>query len=111
MSEPRKLYTAGATGSSEQEQYEAARRRAHPHHIVISPLDIDGMMLHQRIHDHMRIRTSVKNISYHMKMVYDQTADQITKCYDQLRCTSCTDHGMDDLIIVCLLIRHIRSSV
>ena len=28
MSEPRKLYTAGATGSSEQEQYEAARRRA-----------------------------------------------------------------------------------
>lgn len=28
MSEPRKLYTASATGSSEQEQYEAARRRA-----------------------------------------------------------------------------------
>lgn len=28
MSEPRKLYTDGASGASEQEQYEAARRRA-----------------------------------------------------------------------------------
>ena len=29
MSEPRKLYTGSASGGLDQEQYEAARRRAH----------------------------------------------------------------------------------
>ena len=78
MSEPRKLYTGSASGGLDQEQYEAARRRAHPKHIVIAPLDINRMIGHHLVHDDMRPRTSVIDITHDMKMIDRQALNQLT---------------------------------
>ena len=50
---------------------------SHPDNIVISPLNIHGMVLHQRIHDDMRAGPSVKNIPNDMEMVNHKPLDQI----------------------------------
>ena len=38
-------------------------RRAHPHDVVVAPLKIHIVKVHQEIHDLVRVRTSVKNIA------------------------------------------------
>ena len=81
-----------------------ARSRAHPQHIMVAPLDIHGMIFHQCIHDQMRVRPAVKNIPDHMQVIHDQTADQVAQGNDQLRRTAGLDHGIDDLVIIILLI-------
>ena len=40
-----------------------------------------------------------------MQMIHNQTADQVAQGNDQLRRTSGLDHGIDDLIVIILLIR------
>ena len=50
--------------------------RSHPYNIMISPLNINGMMLFQLVHDFMRSRTSVINIPENMQMIYNQTLNQ-----------------------------------
>ena len=77
MSEPRKLNTGSASGGFDQSQYEAARRRAHPHHVMVAPLDIHGMVFAQSIHNNMRAGTSVVNITDDMQMIDDQLLDQV----------------------------------
>ena len=44
---------------------------------MISPLNIEVMVIAQRIHDDMRARTTVVNIAYDMKRVNSQTLNQI----------------------------------
>ena len=50
----------------------------HPQHIMISPLNINRMVLDQFFHDNMGARSSVVNITHNMKMVYRQPLDQLT---------------------------------
>ena len=45
--------------------------RSHPDDIVISPLDIDGMIVSEGIHNDMRSRPPVKDIAYDMQMIND----------------------------------------
>ena len=68
------------------------------------------MMSHQIIHDQMRVWTSVKNIAYHMQMIYGKSAHQIAEINDQLCGSAGVDDRVDDFIIIRFLICHIRSS-
>ena len=52
-------------------------RRAHPHHVMVAPLDIHGMVFAQSIHNNMRAGTSVVNITDDMQMIDDQLLDQV----------------------------------
>ena len=52
----------------------------------------------------MRSLTSVIDISDNMKVVNNHSLNQITKCNDEIRCTSDCNYRMNDLIIICLLI-------
>ena len=85
-------------------------RCSHPQDIVVSPLDVHRMMSHQIIHDQMRVWTSVKNIAYHMQMIYSKSAHQIAEINDQLCGSAGVDDRVDDFIIIRFLICHIRSS-
>ena len=40
-----------------------AERGTHPHDVVVAPLKIHIVKVHQEIHDLVRVRTSVKNIA------------------------------------------------
>ena len=52
-------------------------------------------------------RSSVKNITYNMKVVDHQPLDQITQCHNKFRCTPYPDNRMNDLIIITFFIRNI----
>ena len=56
---------------------QASRRSAHPHHVMIAPLDIHGMVLTQGIHDDMGTGSSVIDVSDDMKVINDQPLDQV----------------------------------
>ena len=69
---------------------------SHPDHIMISPLDIQRMIFHQTIHDEMRARTSVINISQHMKMIHNKTLDQFCQGNDKILCPADLNDRIDD---------------
>ena len=49
----------------------------HPQHVMIAPLDIHRVMLHQFFHDNMRSGPSIIDISYDMQMIYGKPLDQL----------------------------------
>ena len=50
---------------------------AHPYHIMVSPLNIQRMIIHQSVHYKMRTGTSVINIADNMQMIYNEPLDQL----------------------------------
>ena len=44
----------------------------HPYDVMVTPLDINIVVLHEEVHYVVRMRTSVPHISYDMKSVYGQ---------------------------------------
>ncbi len=51
--------------------------RAHPQQVVIAPLDIQRVVLHQAVHDLGRPAAAVEDIAHQMQMVDDQALDEI----------------------------------
>ena len=85
----------------------ASAGSTHPRDIMISPLHINRMIIHQSIHDNMRSRSSVKNITDNMQMIHHKTLDQIGQCNDKLLSPSNSDNCMNNLIIIGLLIMYL----
>ena len=50
----------------------AACRSTHPEDIVVAPLNIEGMVLHEVIHNLIGMRPPVVNIANNVQMVYSQ---------------------------------------
>ena len=71
---------------------------------MIPPLDIYRMMFHQLVHNQMRSRTSVVNITDNMKMIHNKPLNQFTKCYNKLLSSSDADNGTDNGRIIRFLI-------
>ena len=83
-------------------------RSAHPKHVMVSPLNIQGVVVHQLVHDDMGSRPPVIDISHNMKMVHDQALDQRGDCrYKPFR-PSDPDDRHDDLIIIGFFIIDLR---
>ena len=55
----------------------AAGRRPHPKHIVVAPLHVHRVVLHQPVHNFMGVRTAVINVAHNMQMIHRQPFDQI----------------------------------
>ena len=84
------------------------RRGAHPQHIMVPPLDIQGMVVHQLVHDDMRPRSPVIDISHNMKVIHDQALDQGGDRRNKPFRSAYPDDRHDDLIIVGFLIVDLR---
>ena len=67
---------------------------------MIPPLDVHRMILHQLVHDQMRSRTSVVNITDNMQVIHNQTLDQFTQGYNKFLRSSDLDNCTDDRIII-----------
>ena len=52
---------------------------SHQDCIMISPLNVQRMGLHQTVHNEMRSRSTVKNISQDMKVIDNKTLDSLKK--------------------------------
>ena len=81
---------------------------AHPDHIMVSPLNIQRVVFHQTIHNKMRPRTSVINISQHMEMIHNKTLNQFCQGNDEILCPADLNDGIDDGIVICFFIQNFR---
>ncbi len=49
-----------------------------------APLDIHVVEVHELIHDNVRARSTVKDITDNVKAVHCQVLDQVAECHDEL---------------------------
>lgn len=61
-----------------------AGSRTHPEDVVIAPLDIQGMVMHERIHDLVGMSAAVVNIADNVQVVDGQPFDEIGQSVDEL---------------------------
>ena len=72
----------------------------HPQYIVVSPLKIEGMVVHQKIHDLVRIRSAVKNIPDDMQMIYGQPLDQLCQRNDKFIRIVNFQNGIQNFLVI-----------
>ena len=78
----------------------ASRCRTHPENVVIAPLEINIVIVHEIIHNLVGSSTSVPNVSYYMESVNSQTADNICHLNDEILSFSALNQGVNNLHIV-----------
>ena len=83
---------------------QVARGRPHPGNIMVAPLDIHIVELHQLFHNDICSGSPVKDIADDMEIVDGQVLDQVAQRLDELRAHFAVDDGADDLIVVYLLV-------
>ena len=82
----------------------AAGGRAHPQHIVVAPLDIDRVVVHQHVHNDIRARATVENIADNVQVIDDQPLDQVAHGDDELFCAVGFNDGRNDRVEVFTLV-------
>ena len=82
---------------------------AHPLDIVIPPLYIQAVVVHENVHNIIRPVAPVINISENMEMVDDQTSRKLRERLDKALRTSDPDDRIDDLLVVGFLILDITA--
>ena len=71
---------------------------------MIPPLNIHIMEMHQLIHNNVRPRPSIENVSDNMKTVNSQILNQLTQSHNKFISNSCINNGTDNFFIVYPLI-------
>ena len=85
-----------------------SRRCSHPHHVMISPLDIQRVIFAETLHNEMGTRSSVINIAKDMKMIHDQPLDQLCKGNDEVLRPAYLNNGIDNRIVIGFFVQHLR---
>ena len=81
-----------------------AERGAHPHDVVVAPLDVEGVVLHERVHDDVRIRPAVVDVADDVQALDGQTLDEQAQRLDERAAAIGADDGVDDGGVVGLLV-------
>ena len=84
---------------------------AHPVNIVVTPLDINVVEVHELFHNKIRPCTSVKDISDDVKGVDGQVLDKLTEGYDELVRKINLDDAVYDLTVIELLVEVVHVKV
>ena len=75
---------------------------------MVAPLDIQRVIFLQLLHDMVRPRPPVINISQNMQMVHNQTLDQLRKSDDKHFRPAYDYNGLNNLLIVSLFVIELR---
>ena len=81
-----------------------AERGAHPHDVVVAPLDVEGVVLHERVHDDVRIRPAIVDVADDVQALDGQTLDEQAQRLDERAAAIGADDGVDDGGVVGLLV-------
>ena len=76
----------------------------HPLGIMIPPLDIHIMEAHQLLHDLVRMRASVEDITDDVKVIDDEVLDQLRQRHDEIIAHIDVDDGIHDTAEIAPLI-------
>ncbi len=101
-----KISIAGADSRDGGDAGKLACCRSHPDHVMVSPLDIQRVILHKLIHNEMRTRTAVVNIPQNMQMIHYQTLNELRQGNNEIFRTVNGNDGIHDGVVVAFLIQH-----
>ena len=76
----------------------------HPQHVVVAPLDIHAVVVHQRVQNDVRPRTTVKDIAHQMKMVHRQSLDELAQLHQEVGGPVDVDDGGNDILVIVPLV-------
>jgi hypothetical protein len=62
------------------------------------------MIINQHIHDIVRTRSSVIDISHNVQMIHNQSLNQMRQSDDKIPGPSDTDNGTDNVVVVGFLV-------
>ena len=77
-----------------------ARRGSHPDHVVVAPLEIHVVEIHEIVHNVIRVRSTVKDIAYDVEVVHRQHADRVRHAGDEGLSEPLVYDVIDDLAVV-----------
>ena len=81
-----------------------ARRRAHPDNVMVAPLDIHPVMLHEHIQNAVGACAAVVDVADHVQSVHRHALDQAAERLDERARHAHLDHRADDVLVVRLLV-------
>ena len=81
-----------------------AERGAHPHDVVVAPLDVERVVAHERVHDDVGVRPAIVDVADDVQMVDGQTLDEQAQRLDERAHAVGADDGVDDGRVVGLLV-------
>ncbi len=79
---------------------QVARGRSHPGNVVVPPLDVHVVEMHELVHNDVRPGAAVENIADNVQIVDGQILDQLAQGDDELVRHRVVDDGVDDLAVV-----------
>ena len=80
-------------------------RGAHPHDVVVAPLNVEGVIVRQGVHDGIRMRTAVVNIADDVQVIDGQPLDEQAKLLDERAAAPRAYDRVDDGGVVGVFIR------
>ena len=80
--------------------YGVAGGRAHPENIMVAPFDVHGVVIHQKVHNPVRVGSTVVNIAYDVQPVHRQAFNQAAQRHDKLVSAADVNQGVDDLLMI-----------
>ena len=86
------------------DQGAAAGGGAHPEDVVVAPLDVHVVVLHQVVQDHVRARAAVEDIAYQVQLVH-HPLDHVRQRPDQAVRLVDLDDRRDDVLEIIVLFR------
>src|SRR5699024_6773000 len=73
---------------------------AHPQNVVVAPLNVHIVGLHERIHNNIRPGAPVEDIAYNVQLVHDQVLDDLADGPNDVGGLTNLDGGVDDILIL-----------
>lgn len=67
---------------------------------MVAPFDVHGMVIHQKVHNPVRVRSTVVNIAYDVQPVHRQAFNQAAQRHDKLVSAADVNQGVDDLLMI-----------
>ena len=77
-----------------------SRSRAHPHDVMISPLEVNVVVIQQIVHNLVRVSSSVEDISDNVQLVYGKSADCLCQLDYVLLRHAAFYHRIDNLSVI-----------
>ena len=77
---------------------------SHPQHIVVAPLDVHGVVIHEGVHNDVRPGSAVEHIAHHVEPVHHHALDEIAHGHDKVLRPIDVDDGGDDVFVVVPLV-------
>lgn len=66
------------------------------------------MVIHQAVHDFIRLRTAVKDVADDVEMINNEPLNQLCHGNDEVLGASDFEDSLDDRLVVCFFVEHLR---